>query len=115
MARVEAAPQTVVAAGLEATLAAATADNFEFTNSVDQRTWIWVDNGDAAPHDLTVITNETRDGNAVADRVVTVPAGEHRLVGPFPAGIYNQADGTVQADFSDHTGMTYAVISLPAR
>jgi len=115
MARVEAAPQSVVASGLEASFAAATADNVSFTNSVDQRTLFWVKNGDGSDHDVTFHTSETRDGNAVADLTVTITAGKERLMGPFPAGVYNQSDGTVYADFSATTSMTYAVINIPAR
>ena len=115
MARVAVANQDVVAGGLEATFTNATGDDQEFDNDTGQRTFIWVKNADGSDHDVTIITPGTIDGNAVADLTVTVTAGEERLIGPFPAGVYNQADNTVQIDYSATTGMSCAVITLEPR
>jgi hypothetical protein len=40
-------------------------------------------------------------------RTVTVGAGETYLIGPFPTGIYNDANGRVQLTYSDSAADTY--------
>lgn len=44
---------------------------------------------------VTVETPGVVDGLAVADLTVSVAATTTRLIGPFPPGVYNQGDGTV--------------------
>jgi len=44
---------------------------------------------------ITIITPNTVDGLAVADRTVNVPSGQERLIGPFPANVYNGGAGKV--------------------
>jgi len=115
MARVAVAAQAVVAAGVAVSFTSVTADNQEFTNSVSQRTFIRVKNTDGSDHTVTPVSNETRDGLSLTDVAINIVAGTERDIGPFPAGVYNQTDGTVQLDFSATTGMSCAVITLTAR
>lgn len=62
---------------------------------------------------VTLVTPATVDGLAVADRTVAVGAGETRLVGPFPPGIYNDtlvSGGSVNMTYSGVTTFTVTVI-----
>ena len=44
---------------------------------------------------------------------VAVPAGEERLIGPFPKAAFNDANNKVQLTYSSHTGLTIAVLQVP--
>ncbi len=66
-----------------------------FTNSGKEFLWVAHDNAGGTDSDLTITTHKTIDGEAVADKVVTIGAGETHLVGPFPTSIYNDANGEV--------------------
>jgi|SRR6185369_13553486 len=50
---------------------------------------------DAAPQTVGFEIPKEIDGESVGDKTVTIPAGDTRLVGPFPPGDYNQDDGSV--------------------
>jgi hypothetical protein len=47
---------------------------------------------------ITIQTYQTINGLAVADRIVSIGAGEDMFIGPFPTSLYNQLDGTVLVD-----------------
>ena len=47
---------------------------------------------------------------AVADRTVSIPAGEERMVGPFQAATYNDSGGLVQLTYDGVTSVTIAII-----
>lgn len=110
MARSEISHQQIVRTGLEQTYASANADGNKFSN--DGRMFLHVKNGAGAPIDVTIQTPGTVDGLAVADQVVTVTNGEERMIGPFPANIYNQDDRMVYVDYSSATSVTVAVLRL---
>lgn len=55
--------------------------------------FLQVRNSGGAEYDVTLITPGTVDGQAVADRVVAIPAGETHLIGPFPEAVYDQLSG----------------------
>lgn len=87
--------------------------NHSFAN--DGRMFVHVDNGAGDPVTVTVESSITVDGGllAVGDLTVTVPAGEDRMIGPFPSGIYNQSDGKVYVNYSLHdTNIDVAVLRL---
>lgn len=67
------------------------------------RSFIEVENTDASAHTVTVVTSATVDDLDVADRTVSVPAGQKRYIGPFPITTYNQTDGSVNIDVDDAT------------
>lgn len=52
------------------------------------------------------------DGATVTDPSLTVPAGETRMFGPFPTGIYNDTDGRVNISYSDVTSVTVLAVRL---
>jgi hypothetical protein len=61
---------------------------------------------------VSIESSVTVDGQAVADRVVTVPTGEVMVIGPFNPGIYNDADGLVQISYDQVTDVYVAVLQV---
>jgi len=53
------------------------------------------------------------DGKAVADDAITVTNAQEGVVGPFPPGIYNDANGMVQLTYSGVTSVTVGAFRLP--
>lgn len=100
-------PETVTSSGLDPTANAATAAGDTVPADVTLR----VINGDASPTTLDIVTPGVVDGDlAVADRQVTVPAGETRYV-RVPRGPYrNPATGRVNLTWSNDTSITFEVI-----
>jgi len=67
-------------------------------------------NGSGSQMTLTIATQQTVDGEAVADKTIDVPAGETQLFGPWPTSIYNDSNAKVQLTYSDETSCTVLVI-----
>lgn len=111
MARTALAVQQVERAGLEPAYTAANVDGHSIANTGKEA--LHVKNDDASPINVTFLTPGTVDGQAVADRVQAVPAGEERIFGPFPKNIYDQP-GTevVHVDFSAVTSVTVAALRI---
>lgn len=89
MARTVLTPITPTRAGV----ASPTPDNGDTTNGHvaknSGRTIITVSNADASnPHSVTFVIPGTVDGQAVADRVVSIPASGSREFGQFPVEVY---------------------------
>ena len=110
MARTEVSVQSITRAGLEATYSSAHADDNKFVND-GRSTFVHVKNG-TGDVIITLQVAKTVDGNAVTDPTVTCTADEERLIGPFPADIYNQTDGMVYIDWDDESNVTFAVLKL---
>lgn len=109
MPRVSVTSQTIDRDGTAATYAAPTVDNISFAN--DGKKFLHVKNGSAAPINVTIVTPGTVDSLPIPEKVVAVPAGGERFIGPFPASIYNNsADRSVYVDFSAQAGVTYALL-----
>lgn len=91
---------------------AASAGGDTFANSGTEMLVVEHTNGAGADVDVTITTHKTVDTAelAVGDLVVTVPAGERHLLGPFPRGIYNDGDGNVSVGYSDETDIEVAVL-----
>ena len=111
-------PRTLIAAqeitrdGLNPAYAAPDAVNgnqFAFSD----RVFLHAKNGAGAPITVTIITPGTVDGLAVPDRAVVVPAGGERMIGPFTAAAYRQADGNVYVDWSSAASVTVALLKAP--
>jgi len=64
-----------------------------FTNTGKE--FLWITNAGGSSTDLTITTQKTIDGEAVADKVVALGAGETHCVGPFPTEIYNDGNNEV--------------------
>lgn len=74
-----------------------------------------IKNGSGAPMTLTVETQSTVDGLAVADLTATIGAGETRCLGPFPPAIYSEgaaSGGNANLSYSSATSVTVAVVQL---
>jgi len=99
---------TISRNGLEATYNTAAGGGDAFINTGNE--FVHIKNDDASSKDITFATPAEVDGLAVADRVVSIPAGEDRMIGPFPASTYNDTAGKVQITYSAVTSVTIAVI-----
>ena len=73
---------------------------------------VLIENGSASPITVTVVTPATVDGLAVADREIIIPAGEMHLCGPWPRGVYGDANHKVSLTYSDVTSLTVAVLRI---
>lgn len=75
-----------------------------------------IKNGGGSPITLTVATPGTAgDGLAIADLTATIGAGESRLLGPFPPGLYavdGQPGNNVALSYSGVTSVTVAVVRV---
>ena len=101
--------ETASAAGLEATFNSCAGGGDEFENN--GATYLIFKNGDASSKTITVVSQKTVGGLAVADQAIVVGAGEERVIGPLPKAIYNDIDGNVQLTYSAVTSCTIAVFS----
>lgn len=100
--------QQIVRAGLEAAYASCAGGGDEFANSGDE--FIHIINGHSSPQTVTIVSQSTVDGLAVADREVEITNAEERMIGPFPASTYNDGDGLVQLTYDGVTALTIAII-----
>lgn len=86
-----------------------TTDTYQVQN--DGKTVLHVKKTGANPCNVTIQTPGTVDGQAIADRVVTVPAASgDKIIGPLSREAYSD---TLNITFSEITGLTFAAIALP--
>ncbi|MBT9134873.1 MAG: hypothetical protein DDT38_01615 [Firmicutes bacterium] len=115
MARAVLSVQSVVPTGMWPTLTAAIATGHMFPNT-ERGIFIFVRNAHTAPVTVTIPSTFTREGLALAPRVVTVPNGMDRLIGPVLGENHNQlagADvGTTYIDYSVITAISVAVLRV---
>ncbi|OII60110.1 hypothetical protein BJP40_00680 [Streptomyces sp. CC53] len=71
---------------------------------------LYVANGDASPHTVTVATPGTVKGHAIADAVVPVAAGDHALI-PL-ANVYRGSNGRAAITYDAVTSVTVAVLEI---
>lgn len=115
MARTQLSVQKILSSGLNATYTAATVDGEAFNNAGED-VIIHIKNGGAGAVQLTVQTPMQQDGLDVAERTVSVPAGEDRFVGPFQRSIYSKVDATLEIphavwiDTDTQTSVTLAIL-----
>ena len=102
----------IVKAGVEPAYTGSldTANTYQTPN--DGKTFIHVKNGGGSPDTVTIETVSVIDGLALADRTVSVPAGEERMIGPFQKDIYNDGNGLLNYTHSFITSVTQAAFSL---
>jgi len=109
MARTALAVQSAAITGLETVYTAANADGHMVANNGEM--FLHVKN--AAVADITVTLKSIADPwGRTGDKVITVTAAEERMIGPIPPLLYNQADGTVNVDFSAVVTVTVAAVKL---
>ena len=102
--------KSIVRDGLDPALGSAAAGGDAFIN--DGATFIEVDNAGVGSINVTIVTQKTIDAQAVADRVVAVPNGERRFIGPFQQQFYNDGDDKVQITYSAVTSVTVGAFKL---
>lgn len=104
--------QAIGRAGINlTTLAAAadaTGDNFANTGSE----FLYVNNASAGTITLTLVGQQTVDGQTVTNRTVAIPTVNAMLIGPFPVGIYNDANGRANVTWSGVTSTTIVACKL---
>lgn len=108
--------QSVVRTGLNPSLVAAAGGGDEFVNDSGGDTFFWVDNGGGGSVTVTIASQATAQPGLVAtDLAVAVPAGEQRMIGPFPPGTstaFNDGAEKVQVTYSGVTSVTVAAIKV---
>lgn len=105
------ASQAVTRGGLSPSYANAAAGGDTFTPTRD--TVLHAKNGSGASITVTVATPGTEIGLPIADVAVAVPAGEERLIGPFPHEHFaDPADGLAHITYSDVTSLTVAALEI---
>ncbi len=73
-----------------------------------------VKNGSGAPITVTLNVRAAGPDNAVVTNpTVAVPAAGTRMIGPFPAAIYNDASGRAKITYSAVTSLTVLAVRLP--
>lgn len=78
-------------------------------NGNDGGIYLEVENPDVADHTVNVIPAEEILGLAIEDLVVTIPAGETKLIGSFPPGVFSQVDTSVWFTVDDASLLLWAV------
>lgn len=105
------ATQKISRAGLVATYAAVSGGGDKFKPS--DKTFLHVKNGNGSACVVTVVTPGTVDGENIADRAVSVAAGAHALIGPFPPDLFRDSDdGYADVTWGVTSSVTAAVVSL---
>lgn len=95
--------QTVTRTGVAPTANAVAASD-TFAN--DGRTILIVENGSGGELTVTLVTQGTVDGAAIADKTVTVANGATKAIGPFPPTVYNDSDGDVTVQYNATSSVT---------
>ncbi len=90
--------------GIQVSLAAADVGGDEFANT--GREFLVIDNASGVPVTVTAVTQKTIDGEAVADKSISVDAGQREYFGPFPTGTYNDGNDRVQITYSAVASVT---------
>ena len=108
MALLTVTPITKTGIDTAGTAAAAGGDTFPNTG----REMLVVKNSGASPITVTLDIKATLDGQAVTDPTVAVAAGVEKVIGPFPTGYYNDANGQVAVSYSGVTSVTVKALSF---
>lgn len=114
MARTTVVKQTTTRDGLEPVYTGVTATDFDQV-LFEEDLFLHVFNASGGSVNITVPVKDDLalgDEVTVGDKVVAIPAGEDRMIGPFPTEVYKNADGYLYIDNSSATSVTLAVIEL---
>ena len=112
MARTAIVKQDAGSVGAELTFAAvdATAAPNGMYFDTDGSDIVVIKNADASSHTMTIDIPISVDGTAVADRVVTIPAGKTYVFKPNQ--VHRQSNGQVHLNFDSATSMTVGVLNV---
>lgn len=105
--------QTLAKTGTQLTMNTCASGGDEFAN--DGKTSLWFKNANASARTLTIVSQATTDGLAVADRTVSIlgSASEDTQVADLDRNVYNDTDGMVQLTYSTEVDLTVAVFKHP--
>ena len=92
------------------TYAAAAGGGDQYTNTGKEL--IHIKNGGGGAVVLTLDIEKTVDGQSVVDPIVTIPAGEERMLGPFTS-VYEDPDKNVSLTYDGVASLTIGVFKLP--
>ncbi len=107
LALTQAAPTGVAAVPITMAIA----DNYKARNN--GRVLLHFVKTGAGNANITIITPKTVGGLAVAEQVFVVPATTGDVyAGPFPADIYNDVSGDLDASTDEDTGITVEAIQI---
>ena len=96
---------------LDGIAVAAGASGDQFTNT--GRELFYVNNASAGARTITFDIQQEVDGQSVTDRTANVPAGEHRIFGPFSTNAYNNSStGRMSVSYDSETSVTVAAIKM---
>lgn len=102
---------TITRDGVLYAVVAAAAAGDQFAN--DGRTFLAVYNAHgSASRTVSIDIQQDVDDQDPPDREVAVAAGETRLIGPFPTGIYNDANGRVQITYDNEADVYVGAFKL---
>jgi len=102
--------QQISKAGVTMTLSAAAGGGDAFAN--DGKTTLVANNGSGGDITITLVTQATTDGLAVADRTWVVQAGALEAIADLDPDIYNDTSGLVQVTYSGVTSLTVGAFRL---
>ena len=109
--------QKIVLGGVTPSYAASDVAGETFSNTGD--VFLHVKNGDASPHNVTIVTQATtvdKEGYGsitLSSEVIAVANAGEEMIGPFPQSRFNDPSGDVSITYDDVTSMTVALIKLP--
>lgn len=112
MARTALPVHKVTSAGIDVTAVAEAANVDGNSIPLTEGLTLVVTNGDAAAKQVTIPTPLAVDGLDVAERVVSVPAGEQRFLALGANRAYRQPDGSAHVDYDDVTSVTVALLHV---
>jgi hypothetical protein len=104
---------TVTRAGFNvegSVLTAASSGGDSFPNT--GREFVVFRNGDSSSKTVTLVFQTTVDGQSIANRTVSVPAGETFIFGPFPVNYYNDGNGRMNLTYSSVTSCSVGVFAI---
>lgn len=113
MSDVRLSPEQILPSGLAATYTGSLDTGNTYLVRNDGRIALHFKKSGAGACNVTIATPGTVGGNAIAERVVEVPATTgDRFIGPLPPHIYNDGSGDLSITVSEVTGLTVAVLRL---
>ncbi len=112
MADTAEAVQQILPTGLEATQTGSLSVSNNYQSPNVGAVILHIVNGGGSPDTVTIVTNKTIGGLAIAYQTVAVGAGEERFIGPFPPDLYNNSDGELEWTHSFITSVVQSALHL---
>jgi hypothetical protein len=85
----------------------------DFVTKNDGRTFLHVKKAGANACDVIIKTPAQIGGLDIAELTVNVIATSgDKMIGPFPPSVFNDGAGDMRFNFSEVTGLTFAVVSM---